>query len=116
MIVYLSSSGKGRSSFLLGVDPVHHHNQDDDDGDDGGDKDLDNCDDGDPRSKGPNGGSNATEEQEEKYDFRVICAHFDRALRLSRLLLTILVFEMLLLPGPLRPPMGGKMQYLDIGS
>ena len=75
MIVYLSSSGKGRSSFLLGVDPVHHHNQDDDDGDD-----------------------------------------FDRALRLSRLLLTILVFEMLLLPGPLQPPMGGKMQYLDIGS
>ena len=54
MIVYLSSSGKGRSSFLLGVDPVHHHNQDDDDGDDGGDNlDLDNCDDGDPRSKGP---------------------------------------------------------------
>ena len=31
MIVNLSSSGKGRSSFLLGVDPVHHRDDDDDD-------------------------------------------------------------------------------------
>ena len=34
-IVNLSSSGKGRSSFLLGVDPVHHR-YDDDDHDHGG--------------------------------------------------------------------------------